>query len=74
MRQSRDSGDFCEQGLKVNHGKTQVTVSGSKVDSCGVSSLRVKTNSVLCLQCGKWIHLRYIGVKRVTHKSYMHKM
>ena len=37
-----------------------------KVDPCGVCSLRVKANSVLCLQCGKWIHGRCAAVKRVT--------
>ena len=51
------------KGLKVNPGKTKVMVCGSttkdgmsksKVDPCGVCSLRVKANSVLCLQCGKW--------------------
>ena len=31
-----------------------------------VCSLRIKANSVLCVQCGKWIHGRCAGVKRVT--------
>ena len=31
-------------------------------------SLRVRVNSVLCVQCGKWIHSRCAGVKRVTSK------
>ena len=52
---------------KVILGKTKVMVSGSiinyglpkrKIDPCGVCSLRVKANSVLCVQCGKWIHRR----------------
>ena len=56
---------FESKGLKVNLGKFMVMVSGritkdgmskSKVDPCRVCSLRVKANSVLCLQCGKWIH------------------
>ena len=55
------------KGLKVNLGKTNVMVSGgitkdgmsnSKVDPCGICSLRVKVNSALCLQCGKRIHGR----------------
>ena len=63
-------------GLKVNLGKTKVMVSSgstkngmskSKVDPCGVCSLRVKANSVLCLLCGEWIHSRRAGMKRVTH-------
>ena len=31
-------------------------------------TLRVRTNSVLCLQCGKWIYGRCAGVKMVTPK------
>ena len=62
-------------GFKINLGKTKLMVSGgitkdgmskSKVDPCGVCSLRAKANSVLCLQCDKWIHGRCAGVKRVT--------
>ena len=54
---------LVSKGLKINHGKTKVMVSGvitqdnlskSKVDPCGVFSLRVKSNSVLCVQCGRW--------------------
>ena len=30
--------------------------------------MRVKPNSVLCLQCGKWIHGRCAGKKRATPK------
>ena len=50
--------------MKVNLGKTKVMVSGgitkdglskTKVDACGVCSLRVKANSVLYVQCVKWI-------------------
>ena len=44
-------------------------MSKSKVDPCGVCSLRIKANSVLCLQCGKWIHRRCAGVKGVTPKN-----
>ena len=68
---------FESKGLKVNHGKTNVMVcsgiskdgmSKSNVDPCGVCNLRIKANSVLCLQCGKWIHGRCAGVKSVTPK------
>ena len=50
--------------LKVTHGKTNLMVSAgitkdclikSKIDPCGVCSLRVKANSVLCVHCGMWI-------------------
>ena len=53
---------FESKCLKDNLGKTRVMVSGgitqdgvsrTKVDPCGLSSLRVKANSVLCLQCGR---------------------
>ena len=68
---------FESEGLKVNLWKTKVMVSGgitkdsmskSKVDPCWQCCLRVKANSVFCLQCGKWIHDRCVGVKRVTPK------
>ena len=68
---------FESNGLKVNLGKTQVMVCSSitmdgmcrsEVDPCGFCSLKVKTNSILCAQCGKWIHCRFVGVKRVTTK------
>ena len=50
-------------------------LSKSKVDPCGVCSLRVKAISVLCVQCGKWIQGRCAGIKRVTPKfSRNHKM
>ena len=39
--------------LMVSSGITKDGLSKSKVDSCGVCSLRVKANSVLCIQCGK---------------------
>ena len=53
---------FGSKGLRIYLGKTKVMVSGSitqdglsngNVDPCRVCSLRVKANSVLCLQCGK---------------------
>ena len=68
---------FESKCLKVSLWKTKVMVSGgitydgmskSKVDPCGVWSLRAKANSVLCLPCGKRIHGRCAGVKRVTPK------
>ena len=65
------------KGLKVNLGKTRVMVSGgitkdgmskSNAYPCWVCSLRVKANSVLCVQCNKWIHSKWTGVKSVTNK------
>ena len=66
---------FESEGFKVYLWKAKVIVSSgitkigmckSEVDPSAVCSLRVKANSVLCLQCGKWIHGRCAGVKRVT--------
>ena len=68
---------FESKGLKVDLEKTKAMVSGditkdglskSKVDPCWVCRLTVKANSVLCLQCGRWIHGRCAGVERVTPK------
>ena len=47
----------------TNHGMCM-----SKVDPCGVCSLRVKANSVWFLQCDKWMQGRCARVKRVTPK------
>ena len=52
----------------VSSGFIQDGLSKSKVDPCGVSNLRVKANSVLCEQCGRWINGRCAGVKRETPK------
>ena len=54
--------------VMVNGGITKDGMSKIKVDPCGVCSLRVKTNSVLYVQCGKWIHGRCAEVKRVTER------
>ena len=56
---------------------TQDGLSISKVDSYGVCCLRVKANSVLCVQCGKLIHGRCAGVKsdsKVFKGFYVQKM
>ena len=50
----------------VRGGITKDGMSKSKVDLCGVSSLKIKANSVLCVQPGKLIHGRCAGVKRAT--------
>ena len=72
---------FESKDLKINLGKTKVMVSGSttkygmsksKVDPSWVCSLRVKVSTVLCIKCGKWIHGRCAGVKRVSPKFTRH--
>ena len=45
-------------------------LSKSKVGPCGFCFLAVKANSVLCVQCGKWIHGRCDEVKGVTAMFY----
>ena len=75
------------KGLKVNLGITNVMVSSgitkdglykSKVDPCAVCSLRVKANSVLYVECGKWIHGKNCwsenGNSKTLKKFYMQKM
>ena len=52
----------------VSSGITKDGLSKSNVAPCGVCSLRVKAHSVLCVQCGRWIHGRCVRVKRVTPK------
>ena len=63
---------FESKVLKVNIWKTEAMVScgisKSKVGPCGVCSLGVMVNSVLCVQCGKSIHGICAGEKRVTPK------
>ena len=52
----------------VCSGITKGGMSKSKVDPCGVSSLRVKAKSVLCSQCGRMMHGTCARMKRVTPK------
>ena len=54
--------------MMVGSGNTQDGLHKSKVDPYGVCSLRAKTNSVLCAQCGRWIHSGCTGVIIVTIK------
>ena len=50
----------------LSGGITKDDMSKSKFDTCRVCYLRVKANSVLCLQTGMWIiHGRCAKVKRV---------
>ena len=52
----------------VSGGITEVNLSKSKIDLCGVCSLRLKANLVLCVQCGMCMHDGCVGVKMVTSK------
>ena len=60
--------------LYANLGETKVMVSGSitndgfsmsGVEHCVVFSFSIKAISVLCVQCGRWIHGRYTGVRKL---------
>ena len=78
MEKLRESFDewreaFESKGMRVNLGKTKVMVSGmeeetfdSKINPCGVCETRVRSNSVLCTACGKWIHARCTDKKKVA--------
>ena len=66
---------FVGKGLNVSLVKTTVIVCGgvtkvgmsnSEANPCGVCSLRVRADSVLCLQCGRWIQGRCDGMKSIT--------
>ena len=52
--------------MMVRRGITKDGLSKSNVDPCWFCCLMVKVNSVLCLQCGRWIHGGCARVKRVT--------
>ena len=59
----------------MNLWKTKVVVSWaegevsvSKVAPCGICGKQVMANSVLCVNCGKWIHGRCAKVKRVSSR------
>ena len=62
------------RGLKVNLGKTKILVSGKECESvvtsgeypCGVCGRGVGNNSVLCTECGKWVHKRCSGLQSVN--------
>ena len=42
----------------------------SKIYQCGISSLRAKVNSILCVKCGNWVDRRYAGLNRVNQDFY----
>ena len=63
--------------MKVNLGIAKAIVcsgitndgySKSKVNPCYVCIFGVMANSVLCVQCGKWIHGRCAGVQRLLQR------
>ena len=54
--------------MMVSDGITKDGLSKSKVNSCGVCSLREKDKSYICAECDKLIHGRCARVKMVTAK------
>ena len=65
------------KGLKVNIGKTKVMCVRKKQDPlktkcewpCGVCYKNVKTNSILCTKCKKWVHKRCAKIKARVSNS-----
>ena len=61
------------KGLKVNIEKTKIMVTGKECEStvnsgkypCGVCGKGVGSNSVLCTECGKWVHHRCSHLQNV---------
>ena len=59
------------KGLKVNIGKTKVMCVRKRQDPlktkcdwpCGVCSRNVKSNSILCTRCKKWVHKRCAKIR-----------
>ena len=66
---------LARRGLKINIDKTKILVSGkegltplpSGKYPCGVCARGVGVNSVLCTECGKWVHKRCSGLQNVLH-------
>ena len=62
------------KGLKVNIEKTKILVTGKECETvvssgeypCGVCGRGVGVNSVLCVECDRWIHKRCSGLQRVS--------
>ena len=44
----------------------------SNIDPCGVCGRRVMANSVLCTNCGNWVHGKCAKIKRVTARLATH--
>ena len=67
-------GAFELKGLKVNMEKTKIMVSGKESSNrvkvgrwpCGCCGKGVGVNSILCVKCNKWCHLRCSGLKKVS--------
>ena len=61
--------------VMVSEGITKDGLSNNKVDPCGVCSLKVHTNSVMCVQCGEWMHGSCAALRGVDERgwSYLEK-
>ena len=62
-----------KRGMKVNMNKTKIMVTGKEsvpIQSgrcpCGVCGKGVGVNSVVCIQCNLWCHIRCSGLQRVA--------
>ena len=54
--------------MEISGGFTKDALTKSKIYPSFICSVRAKANSVLCVQCGKWIHIRCTVVKRAYPK------
>ena len=53
----------CRQ-VMVSVWITMEGLSTSNAQLCGICGMKVKTNSLLCIKCGKWIHGRCVGMEK----------
>ena len=62
-------GAMEEKGLKVNAGKTKITICGTGLDllqssgefPCAVCRTGVGSNSIFCKGCKHWVHRNAVG-------------
>ena len=67
---------FEGKGLRVNMGKSKILECGTgkrlsveaKIDPCDVCGRRAKTIYIRCKTCQKWVHARFVTVKKVTDR------
>ena len=56
--ESKCLGSVWKAKVMVSAGISKDCLSKNKIDPCGVCILRVNLDSLLCLQCVKWIRSR----------------
>ena len=69
------------KGLRVNINKTKVMKCFADADvrvetgkyPCGVCGTGVGSNSILCVECGKWIHRKCSGIKGILRENMKYR-